>query len=203
MIIDFLMNIQIKKYFNLVEISLAIGLLAIGVTVVIALFPIGLGHSREAIGENYCAETADSLFAYITREANIDGNWDVVVNLPMTKADIPDTGKLSNDFSFGSVGNSEGFIYFGAFDRNVSGDVVTSDDGVYGIKVQSENAVDFTGEVLLWQKVLPTMLIAGVSVDVAVDTAVGVNLEISWPVEVPYVERNKNYYYFEIYNSNN
>ncbi|MCF7791658.1 MAG: hypothetical protein K9M56_06635 [Victivallales bacterium] len=193
-----------KKYFSLVEIAIAIGILAIGVTAIMSLFPVGLSRSRGAIGKNYCADAADSLFAYISRAANAStGDWAGIVSLlPREKVDIPDTGRLGSDFSFGDTANSEGDIYYDADDINTSGETVTAGDGVYGIKVLTDHVVDFTGEALLWQTDIPPAQVTGEEVSLSSDEAVGINLEISWPVEKPYSERKKNYYYFELRNSN-
>ena len=184
-----------KKYFNLVEVALSIGILAIGVTSIMALFPVGFDRSREAIGENYCAEAADSLFAYIAREASVNGSWDVVTDLPTDKVDIADTSMLGDGFNF--VSQAEGDIY-----TAVDSGLTSAVNGVYGIKVQTGDVTDFTGEVLLWRSDLPTLKISGEDVDIPGTAAVGINLEISWPVGKPYSRRKKNFYYFELFNSN-
>ena len=45
--------------FTLIEITLAIGIVAIGMAGVMALFPIGLNASRDAIGDNYSSSISE------------------------------------------------------------------------------------------------------------------------------------------------
>jgi hypothetical protein len=184
-----------KHYFNLVEVALAIGILAIGVTAIMSLFPIGFERSREAIGENYCAEAADSLFSYIARETtSSSGNWTSFFTnelIPTSKASFAD----DKTDSAGDWISAEGDVY-------TLLDYPDGQSGVYGIKVQTGDVTDFTGQALLWQSNLPTLLVSDEEVNIPNTSAVGVNLEISWPVEKPYSKRKKNYYYFELYNSN-
>jgi len=189
------------KYFNLVEVAVSIGILAIGMTAIMSLFPVGFDRSKDAIGENYCAEAADSLFSYIARAANRTGGWDsIILTLPSSKADIPDTGMQGNKFFFGSA--SEGDIYYEASGVDNLGTPLDASKGVYGIKVMTGDVIDFTGEALLWRTNLPEIKISGQTKNISSDIATGVNLEISWQVEKPYLKRKKNYYYFELNNSN-
>ena len=173
--------------------------MAIGITALLALFPIGFERSRDAIGENYCADAADSLFAYIARKANSShpgcGWGDIITCLPDSKAEIPSGSRQGNGFSFSS--QAEGDIYL------VEDNSMNADDGIYGIKVKTGNVVDFTGEALMWKTPLPAVQISeDTPIYIPETKAVGLNIEISWLVERPYAKRKKNYYYFELHNQN-
>ena len=58
---------MIKKihFFNMVEILLALTVIAIGMTSVLGLFPVGLNASREAIAQNCSADVADQMVTYL------------------------------------------------------------------------------------------------------------------------------------------
>ena len=174
-----------KKYFNLIELSLAIGILAIGATAVLALFPVGLQFNRDSVGENYCSMAAANFFAYISRRANESSNkWDALFMsgaaslIPPTKpsTEVNSTSDWSQAVGGGDMNN----IYF-----------VNDDDppipGVYGIKIETDSVIDFSGEVLIW-------------CDANEDTA-KLEIEISWPLIRPYLTRNKNYYCLYLYNN--
>ena len=45
------MKYKVLKLFNMIELTLAIGILAIGSTAVLALFPIGVDKNKNSIGE--------------------------------------------------------------------------------------------------------------------------------------------------------
>ena len=81
-------------------------------------------------------------------------------------------------------------------------DYPSGQSGVYGIKVQTGDVIDFTGNALLWQSAIPTLQISDTALNLSNTSAVGVNLEISWPVEKPYAKRKKTFYYFELFNTN-
>ena len=189
-----------KKYFNLVEVALSIGILAIGVTAILALFPVGFDRSRQAIGENYCAEAADSLFSYIARKGSENStNWNNLFGVSGGSSALIPAEKPSSSTDSVSGWNQTG----GGGDMN---DIYYVNDpplpGVYGIKVQTGETIDFSGEAMIWQENLPEMLVSNESVSVDTDIAVRVNLEISWPVEKPYEKRKKTFYCFELFNGN-
>jgi hypothetical protein len=176
-----------RRYFNLVEVALAIGILVVGLTTVIVLFPLGLQEARDAVGENYSSETADSMFAFIARLAY--DNWATVY------AYIPTSKPSSALTSTTGWSQLEGDIYYPG----------AGFPGVLGLKVTSAGGsiVDFTGEALLWKSQISNITVAGVLIsELSYNDAMALHLEISWPVEKPYSERRKNTYYFEIFNYN-
>lgn len=217
----------IDKYFNLIEIVLAIGILAIGISVVIVMFPVGVNENKKSIGMNYSAMAAESIFSYISREANEPSSWDATLALLpySTSLNAPPIilkpyGKL--DPSTWSI-PEEGYIYkISDIDIN---DILWS-KGVYGIKIKTGDIVDFTGEALIWRQLfylfpattpfyLKDLYVSGYTedFDTSIDNTMrleeiekliaGINIEISWPAEKPYSQRNKNRYYFEIFNFGN
>ena len=193
------MEFSRKNYFNLVEVALAIGILAIGVTAVLALFPVGFDKSKQAVGENYCTEASDSLFSYVSRRANEDiGNWQTFFGATGGDAPLIPATKPSTEVNSTSGWTQTG----GGGDMNDIYFIDPPVDGVYGIQVSTGNVVDFTGQGLLWQEELPKLEVSGTSISIDTGIAVGINLEISWPIEKPYAQRKKNYYYFELYNTN-
>ena len=52
-------------FFNMVEILLALTVIAIGMTSVLGLFPVGLNASREAIAQSCSADVADQMVTYM------------------------------------------------------------------------------------------------------------------------------------------
>ena len=53
--------------FNLIEIVLAIGVVAIGMTAVLALLPPALNANRDSLGDSHAAEIASNMVAYIDK----------------------------------------------------------------------------------------------------------------------------------------
>lgn len=177
-----------KIFFNLIEVALAIGILAIGLTTILSLFPLGFDRARESVGENYCAEAADTMFAYIANQAY--KNWSVINSIPTTKPSSVSTNPSTWTQPEGYYGD----IY----------QIPSALAGVYGIKVSTlGGAVDFTGEALLWKTKVKNLKVAGYEIgEIDYSKAAGINLEISWPAEKQYAQRKKNTYYFELFNFN-
>lgn len=216
-----------NKCFNLIEIALAIGILSVGIVIIMSLFPVGVNENRKSVGINYSAIVAESIFSYISREANEPSNWDATLNLLPCSASVntppiilkPD-GKLDPSTW---ITPGEGYIYKIA-DRDINDNLCTA--GVYGIKIKTGDIIDFTAEALIWRQLfyapssttpfyLKDLYVSGYTedFDTSIDNSIrleqieklitGINIEISWPAEKPYSQRNKNRYYFEVFNFGN
>jgi hypothetical protein len=178
-----------RKNYNLVEIALAIGILAIGMTTVVSLFPLGFQTTKAAIAENYSSQTGDSMLAYIARESYSD--WTIVDDIPEAKP----TSSLTN---IANWTHAEGSIYIPS---------PGTADGIYGLKVTSgdnNTITDFTGEALLWKSPIQNIMVDGnrLDLDNDYDESAALHLEISWPIEKPYAQREKRTFYFELFNFN-
>lgn len=68
--------LKIKKiqFFNMIEILLALAVIAIGMTSVLGLFPVGLNASRNAVAENCSADIADQMVTYLRVISEINNN---------------------------------------------------------------------------------------------------------------------------------
>jgi hypothetical protein len=174
-----------KKY-NLIEIALSIAILALGLTAIVSLFPLGFQEIGDSIGETYSSMAADSMIAYVAREAYSD--WTILDNVPTAE---PSTVLTS----------TTGWT-------KLEGDIYDPDEGpgIYGLMLTSgdDNSItDFTGEALLWKSKVQNIRAAGETIaELPYDDAAALHLEISWPVEKPYDQRKKNTYYFELFNYN-
>ena len=95
--------------FNLVEIVIALGIVAIGVTAVMGFLPVGLNASRDAIADNYAADSSEQLLHYLA--SNIQEDWSrldefnsVPPNVATGSGDlstwtvIPDTNIYTKDY---------------------------------------------------------------------------------------------------------
>ena len=174
-----------KKY-NLIEIALSIAILALGLTAIVSLFPLGFQEIGDSIGETYSSLVADSMMAYVSREAYSD--WNALDTIPTSKSSTV----LDNTSGWSKL---EGDIYDPG-----------EGNGIYGLMLTSgsnSSITDFTGEALLWKSKIKNLRAAGVSIaELPYSDATALHLEISWPVEKPYGQRKKNTYYFELFNYN-
>ncbi|GEM_PF-4831513 len=132
-----------KHRFNMIELVLAIGVAAIGITSIMALIPLALRSSRDSVGDTVSADAANTIFALIDNA--IQDDFDVIhsfrkmsgarrnyFNDPISPNSIP---TLPGDQSYLTVPAS-----------------ITADQGhfhfYYG---QKGKAADFNAEVNIWR----------------------------------------------------
>ena len=174
------------NYFNLIELVLAISIMAVGMVAVLAVLPVGLKEDRVSKVHNYSATASDSIYSYVSRELSRD--WTNTINsLPSAK---PSSQLTSTD----------------GWDQSVEGNIFfpnSNDSGVYGIKMASAGGdiTDAVGEILIWRTPINNASIGGINTGLSTDDAIGINMEVSFPIEKAYAQREKTKYYFEAYNN--
>ena len=179
--------------FNLVEIVIALGIVAIGVTAVMGFLPVGLNASRDAIADNYAADSSEQLLHYLA--SNIQEDWSrldefdsVPPNVATGSGDlstwtvIPDTNIYEKDF----IGKK---VYR----------ILQQTDDIAGV---GTTVVDFDAMVRIWKT--PTTAWEYTSstwvptTDSDYDKRALLNLEMSWPAAVNFGARRKTYYAIEV-----
>lgn len=69
------MNRHTVFRFNMIEIALALVILAIGLSSVLVLFPIGLEAGKSSVADNNLANVAEQVMAYLQSELTVPANW--------------------------------------------------------------------------------------------------------------------------------
>ena len=175
--------------FNMIEITVAIGVVAIGMVSLMALFPIGFNAHRDAIGEFYASDLADQ-FLHVEKYS-IQQDWTKVGTLPSSKPTVAEDATTSA----GAAAFSNVFpnIY------NASSPAATNGD--YYVEMKTNSMVDFNAEILIWKTDVDVT--RGYNLDpwhaTDEDQAIGLNVEISWPAVKPYKEREKRCYHLEVF----
>ena len=83
-----------KKFFNMIEVLLALGVTAVGIMGILAVIPMTLNANRDAAADNLIADIANTKFAEISFDvkkdfnANLKNNTTTIItkNLSKTKA---------------------------------------------------------------------------------------------------------------------
>ncbi|MBO7619734.1 MAG: hypothetical protein J6T06_04430 [Victivallales bacterium] len=214
------MNRRFRQY-NLVEVILALGVVAIGVVSIMALFPIGASASRDAAMETYSSNAADEMFHMLQFMAlndgtTLDDSWDKWIKndtkLETSKPDyddantdkdkwerLGDTTKGIDSNIFTTTTSKKGvFLLISHHDSSADKDATLANAG----DSESDNTityekVDFRAVVLAWKEKVredPT----DASKDIDFDEAAKLVIEVSWPEEMPYAARQKRYFSYEI-----
>lgn len=91
-----LLNKKIQ-FFNMIEVLLALTVIAIGMSSILGLFPVGLNASRNAIAENMSADVADQMVTYIrVRGESTDAAYIATFVTSTTSLPIYDDNHASN-----------------------------------------------------------------------------------------------------------
>ena len=213
------MNRRFRQY-NLVEVILALGVVAIGVVSIMALFPIGASATRDAAMETYSSNAADEMFHMLQFMALNDGNtldisWKkwieendhVGTSKPSYTDENTDKSKWKRlgDATKGVDGNifqhkdDKGvFLLISHHDSSADKDATLADAGdTESDSTITYEKVDFRAVVLAWKekvRVDPT----GTDPDLKYEEAAKLVIEVSWPEEMPYAARQKRYFSYEI-----
>jgi type II secretory pathway pseudopilin PulG len=187
----------------MIEVLLALGVVAIGVVSVLALFPVGLSSARDAMAETYAANAAEQLLhsiRYTIEES--DANWNTWVT-DATWSTRPLPGELGLDAALigaGAFGGStRGAIHEQTL-RHVYKVVAyrdVDDDGEFD--GPPNEPPDFQCVAAVWGEQI--QLPGGATVGWAFGTRI--NVEVSWPGELPYTSRFKRVYSLEVFNAKN
>ena len=204
----------ISAPFTMVEVTMAIGVIAIGMMGIMALFPIGFQAARDAIGDNYSSEMADQFLhivamqckAYSTDDGGTTtdgwGRWitgdpndgaSVSATLvPTDKAGAAATNDQENNINNVTPGTTEVIpgipgIYY----------PTSAGNGLFYVNSKSNDVIDFDAVMALWQE---DIVYNSAGDTIPNEIATKLCLEISWPVAKPYKYREKRYYVMEIFN---
>jgi len=197
----------------MIEVTLAIGIVALGLVGIMSLFPVGFQSIRDSVGDNYVNDTSQLFLSYIKLEAKkdtstpsetlsqmkikIDTQWnDVIGTIPISKPDAPTPpGSPSVDTVNPSYENWTVTAVPGLYCKPVT-------PGLYRIYSGTN---DFKAAVRVWKtRIISSIFDSSATPPWKPDSpqftdACGLNIEFSWPLEKPYAQRTKRFFYYEIF----
>lgn len=173
-----------KWHFNLVEVALSIGIVGIGMAGIMALYPVALKAAKNSIGNNYSILAGDQFLSYL--QAQCENDWNFArATVQSLRPTILDSNTNTSGWS-----NKFGNIY-------TSGTGLTA-GAVYGIRMGSGKTTDFSAHALLWKSPVTSTVFNGTTAveftDNHYENAAVLNIEMSWPAEIPYSKRSKRIY---------
>ncbi len=179
--------------FNLVEIVIALGIVAIGVTAVMGFLPMGLNASRDAIADNYAADSGDQLLHYLS--STIQEDWSQLDNFDSAP---PNVATGSGNLSTWTVIPGTN-IYTKDYGGKTVYRILQQTDDIAGV---GTTVVDFDAMVRIWKTPTAAWEYDGSAWVATTDSAYAkralLNLEITWPAAVNFGARRKTYYAIEI-----
>ena len=211
--------------FNLVEIALAIAIIAIGISQILVLFPIGLNTNKEASADNNMADIGEYLMSYLRAGYEADLTRPAAskkFNLPTSLSDLEagDEGLDVNNVPTAWVPLDSKTQAASCFYRSNNVFLFQQKSLVEGTYI-----ADFSVIAKVWSDTkfdiyLPDIYhqftstaphyassanlnAGGTSLSTYLTTKNIIrafNIELSWPAEIPYAEREKKVFRFELFN---
>lgn len=213
-----------RSAFNLIEITLAIAVVGIGVAAVMALLVPALNASKDSLADTYTADVVNTFVTYVRGELTRDCDWTDPINFN-SKGSLATDDMLSLDnANYWQLGNSL-ITGTGIYDcKDTKSPEPIPDGSVYQtIKKEYTKSVfrikvdpDFTAHMRIWYEELTNS-------DSDSDSKKNPNqfnnngtpksltrnngivrfyFELSWPATIPYAARKKSLYVTEFYNRN-
>lgn len=202
--------------FNMIEIMLAIAILAFGFASVLGLFPVAIKAVRSSQAEGLANDAANNVYVYYKGFANAiksPGVYfykDIFVNDSIIAWEDQDnfrTSSFGNDFlsalkAFngpivqGSVGFQPGM--------NLFQPVSLAPCFFLVLGSADFKKTEFTAQIIVWRNKVDRLATpatpAPAPPQFTYEQAVELNMEVSWPINIPYDDREKRYYQFVITN---
>ena len=169
-----------RSGFNLIEITMAIAIVGIGIAGVMALFPPAIEANKAANNENYLGIVSNSFLGYLENQV------------------------LSDFSQFKSGGSFNSFTSRPATDdlwKNKSSSSISGFPGLYTVSghnnVFAVESADGTVTALI--AVWHNNAAAPDSYSTNANDSRRVYVEVSWPAAVPYASRTKKLYIYDIF----
>lgn len=183
-----------RSAFNLIELTLAIAVVGIGIASVMALFIPAMNASKASVADNYLPDIADTLMTFVKMKP--DGIKKVSASSALESLKL----KASNytvlkEITDNDISKTYG-LYIPVLDPDSEPD--TFSDYFWGIKVGA-NGADFTGHILMWYTDdVKDLYDNAPNASTMKSNHRRYYIEVSWPLIVPYAQREKRLYVTEL-----
>ncbi|MCK5806104.1 MAG: hypothetical protein KAI66_24945 [Lentisphaeria bacterium] len=200
-----------KRTFNMIEVVLAIGVVVVGMVSIMALFPIGANQLRDAAVDNYGSQAAEGMLnVFASHVRSSTANWTAFIGDSGTGNIVKSPAGGFNDADRDNFDEASATVLI--FDPSIFRDgdythfkILRYRDVDNSDSFTAGDTVEFSAIALLWKKPIrlgdPDPAATG-NITIPYDTGVVLNLEMSWPAELPYGARQKCYYRREVFNPN-
>ena len=189
-----------KQHFSLIELMLALGVVAIGVCSVMVLFPIGANASRDASMETFAAQAVEQLLYF--KKYQLYSNWDTNINKISTVDTTNDSATTIPDAQANCTKNDW------QLEPNLNNLFNWSgDDGLFQL-VSSKNSPASISDPNIDYRVIIRMRRERIDLnddgnidnnDPGFSMAVRLIVEASWPAEIPHSQRQTSTYTLDVF----
>lgn len=190
--------------FNLIEVILAMVIILVGVVSIMALFPAGQKASSNAIGQTSAGDAADQFLRYFS--SKVKTRWAMTSALPLSKPGpaAEQNARWETVDGNGVFSGVKGVIFsYNDADGNAKFDYSATstqrdESGLFRVVQRtSDNVEDFSGVLRVWRSAATYSSYESTGGSwtahkpVPPDQGIVLNVEVSWPAELPYERRQK------------
>gem|GEM_PF-3223523 len=168
----------LKSGFNLIEVTMAIAIVGIGIAGIMALFPPAIEANKAANNQNYIGLVANSFLGYL--EDKILNDFNKVKNLSASNPEPANTLWTGSKTSLGPQG--------------FPGLYTTTNNSVFAVE-SADGTVNAL--IAMWQS--GTAAVEGFTTS-DTNKVRRVYIEASWPAVLPYANRQKKLYIYDVFN---
>ncbi|MBN2451304.1 MAG: hypothetical protein JXR77_13005 [Lentisphaeria bacterium] len=182
-----------RRWFNLIEVVLALGVIAFGLVSILALLPASIKSGRDSVGETHSSQGAENLIGLLANrmgDAESDAAWaEVALVLPTGKPGATEPAE-----GWVRWFEQDGITYWRAGDQQQ----------FYRLDMRraGSDTAEFTAVCRAWrQSVTLSEYDDGTwsSRTLPSSEAVALHVEIGWPAEIPYARRQKALYALNVF----
>ena len=168
------MNAHRQDRFNMIEITLALLIIAVGVTSIFGLVPWGMQQHRNARYQNSAADGAEYLLHYLSSEIQSDPDWsDGATGIALSEP--PDISSITEDIGSWTLTRDNLYWDSGGIYRIYKARTVPTDD-----EGNTRRMVDLDAIVRVWASATETMEWGGGTSNDMTNRVI-LNAEIIWP----------------------
>jgi len=195
---------RVRHCFNMIEIVIAMGIIAIGVIGVMGLFPIGVNANRDAMAENYAADSAQQflqMFAHWLKSDTLvtpsKTAWEVFIDDTSTSSKPDAAAEISATWTDSDIGPNIKSANIGMYriTQTTGSSEISDFTGIYRVWYTQVNGLWYDKVDNIWKKG-----------NIPLDIAMALNVELSWPAvapqQLPYNKRQRSRFYLEVFNPN-
>lgn len=210
-----------RHAFSMVEILLALGVIAIGICSIMVLFPVGSSASRDTIMDTYASNCAEQMLNMVKYKLSYDKtNWNKYTASgsgdSLYKSDAPEEpASLADDLEFSPETNAHWAndddlvkakdlntgIFRHKSHKNFFQIVVHRGDVETELENINAEDVDFRAVACLWISNVVVTNGTSSGTELSMGRAARINLKLSWPAELPESARQSAFYTLEVFNN--
>ena len=206
-----------RFHFNMFEIVLAIAILAFGFASVLGLFPVGIKAVRNSQAEGLVSNAVNNIYVYYKSYAHARNSSGVCFHEYLFEGStFLEVGGVQ---SFRDIAKSDGDNFLAALNDPDLGPIT---EGVLGFRQgmnlfqhysgksiffltlgsPDSKKTEFTAQIIVWKKQVDKIVANGSSAEppLTYKQAVELNMEVTWPINIPYSDREKRHYQLVITN---